>query len=102
MSGFLAMTTAEIQAELGRRLRRARLDANVRQAELARRAGLSVRTLRSIEAGADTQLSSLIRVLRALDRVEALDALLPEPTVSPMELLRRAGKRRQRASRTDG
>jgi len=102
MSGFRAMTTAEIQAELGRRLRRARLDANVRQAELARRAGLSVRTLRSIEAGADTQLSSLIRVLRALDRVEALDALLPEPTVSPMELLRRAGKRRQRASRADG
>jgi putative transcriptional regulator len=92
-------TDTEIQAELGRRLRRARLQANLSQDALARTAGVGERTLRALERGADVQLSTLIRVLRALRRLDAFDALLPEPLVSPMERLRSAGRERQRAAR---
>lgn len=102
MTAFRALTTPEILAELGRRLRRLRLEADIGQAELARQAGLSERTVRNLEAGSDSQLSTLIQVLRVLHRIDELAVLVPEPSVSPMELLRRAGKPRRRASRGDG
>ncbi len=90
----------EILAELGRRLRRYRLQQNLTQADLARDAGVSTRTLRNVESGSDTQLSTLLRILRALGRHDALDAFLPRPGVSPMELLRAGGRERRRASRS--
>jgi hypothetical protein len=55
--------------------------------------------LERIEAGASTQMTSLIRVLRVLDALPGLDSLLPETGPRPMDLLRRRGKLRQRASR---
>ncbi|MDT8369621.1 MAG: helix-turn-helix transcriptional regulator [Longimicrobiales bacterium] len=85
-------------AELGDRIRRHRLDRNQTQAELATEAGIGEATLRRMEAGESPTLTNLIRVLRALDHLSGLDAVLPEPTVSPIELARRAGRTRQRAS----
>ncbi len=96
------LSDAEILAELGGRLRRYRLTQNITQAELARHAGLSTRTIRNVEQGDDIQLSTIIRMLRALGRLEVLDAFLPRPTVSPMELLSTGGRERQRAGRKDG
>ena len=102
MSAFHSKTTTEILAELGRRVRSARLRQNVSQGALARDAGISERTLRSLERGGDVQLATLLRVLRALGHVDAMDAVLPDPGVSPMELLRTAGRGRRRASKRDG
>ncbi len=97
------LSDPEILAELGRRLRRYRLQQNLTQADLARDAGVSTRTVRNVENGGDTQLGTLLRVLRVLGRLDALDAFLPRPGVSPMELLRAGGRERQRASaRRDG
>ncbi len=87
-----------ILAELGRRLRRQRLDRNVTQADLAHEAGLSTPTAQRLEAGSSVQLASLLRVLRALGLIEQLEGLVPPPGVRPMELLERRGARRQRAS----
>jgi transcriptional regulator with XRE-family HTH domain len=95
-------TDAEVLAELGRRLRRYRLQQNVSQRTLAKRAGVSLRTVSNVEAGADLQVSTLVRLLRALGRLEAIDAFLPPPRVSPMELLETAGQGRQRAGRRRG
>ncbi len=91
------LSDPEILAELGRRLRRYRLQQNLTQANLARDAGVGTRTVRNIERGGDTQLVTLLRILRALGRLDALDAFLPHPRVSPMELLRTGGRERQRA-----
>ena len=96
------MTTVEILSELGRRARKARLRLDLGQAALAEEAGLGERTLRKFEQGGDVQLSTLIDLLRALKQLEALDNFLPDPGVSPMELLQRAGKPRQRASKNRG
>jgi transcriptional regulator with XRE-family HTH domain len=95
---FTQLSEPEILAELGRRLRRYRLQQNLTQADLARDAGVGNRTVRNLERGGDVQLGTLLRILRALGRLDALDAFLPRPGVSPMELLRSGGRERQRAS----
>jgi transcriptional regulator with XRE-family HTH domain len=84
-------------AEIGRRLARRRLDLGLTQAQLAREAGLAKRTVERIEAGASAQSASLLRVLRALELLAALDQVLPARGLRPMDLLRRRGKERRRA-----
>lgn len=90
----------EIQGELGARLKRYRLQQNLSQDEVATRSGISTRTLRSLEQGQDVQLSTLLRVLRTLGRLDALDAFLPPPKVSPLEYLGAGLKERKRASKS--
>ncbi len=86
--------------ELGRRIARLRLEANLTQAQLAEQAGISTRTLERLESGGTaTQLSLFLRVLRQLDLLERLELLLPEPQASPMALLQLQEGGRKRASR---
>jgi len=87
-----------ILAELGTRIARFRLERQLTQAALAEQAGVAKRTVERIEAGASAQVSSLIRVLRVLDLLPALDRLIPETGPRPMDLLKRKGKVRRRAS----
>jgi len=88
-----------ILRELGSRLAAARLLRNQTQAALAEEAGVSKRTVERLEAGeVGARLSGLIRVLRALRMAERLEALVPLPTVSPVEQLKLARRQRQRAS----
>ena len=85
--------------EVGNRLAAARLSRNLTQAALADEAGVSKRTVERLESGeVAARLSGLVRVCRALDLVDRLDALVPSPTVSPVEQLKSAGHRRKRAS----
>ena len=95
---LIQLTDPEILTEIGRRLRRYRLQQNLTQADLARAAGVGTRTIHNVERGQDTQLSTVIGILRVLGRLDALDASLPRPGVSPMELLEAGGRERQRAS----
>lgn len=81
------LTDAAILSELGQRLSQARLNSGLTQAELAEQAGVSKRTLERVEAGASTQLVTLIRLLRVLDLVTGLDQLIPQDSLSPMALL---------------
>ena len=92
------MTDAAALAELGERISALRLSRNLTQAKLAEEAGISKRTLIRLEAGESTQLTNLIRVARALGLLANLDAFIPAATASPIELLKREGKKRKRAS----
>ena len=92
------LTDAAVLAEIGARIARYRLDRQLTQTALAAEAGISKRTVERIEAGASVQLVNLIRVCRALGLVANLEQMIPEPAASPMDLLRRQGKVRQRAS----
>ena len=87
-----------ILTELGERLTKVRLDRNLMQAGLADKAGVSKRTIERLEAGKSMQLSSFIRLCRALDLVENFNALIPESTASPMTQLKLRGRVRRRAS----
>lgn len=77
-------TDQELMQEIGRRLKQYRIQANLTQGEVAYRQQLNVKTVSRAENGEDPRLSTLISILRALGRVQALEAFLPEPLVSPL------------------
>ena len=70
---------------LGRRLARHRLNRNLTQAALAAEAGVSKLTVHRIEQGHSLQAVNLIRILRALGLLDNLDAVVPEPAISPIQ-----------------
>lgn len=92
------LTPEAVLGELGRRLARRRLDLGMTQADVAEKAGLGKRTVERIEAGGDTQMSTVVRLLRVLGLTEGLERLVPEAGPGPMELLKMKGKERKRAS----
>lgn len=87
---------------LGQRLARHRLNRNLTQANLAAQAGVSPLTVQRIERGRSSQAANLVRILRALGLLDNLDALVPEPAVSPIQQARMRGRVRQRASSRAG
>ena len=92
------LTDEAILAELGGRLAQRRLELQLTQEMLAEQAGVSKRTVERIEAGATTQMSTLIRILRALELLDRLETLVPEAGPRPMDLIKLKGKARKRAS----
>jgi transcriptional regulator with XRE-family HTH domain len=92
------LTDEAVLAELGARIARTRLERNLTQRELAAEAGVERKALQRVEAGESVRVVSLLRLLRALGLLEALDSLVPEPAPSPIELLALQGRRRRRAS----
>ena len=92
------LTDEAILAELGGRLARRRLELQFTQEMLAEQAGVSKRTVERIEAGATAQISTLIRILRALELLNRLETLVPEAGPRPMDLVKLKGKARKRAS----
>ena len=54
------LSNPQIEQELGKRLKRKRLDLNLSQTEVATRSGLSRRTITAIENGEGSTLSTLI------------------------------------------
>lgn len=97
-TGSRARTVAELEAELGSRLKKLRVHRNLDQATLSARSGISVRALRNLESGSGSTLETLIRVVRALGREAWLDVIAPVPTINPL-MLTRAAAPRQRASK---
>jgi transcriptional regulator with XRE-family HTH domain len=87
-----------ILAEIGERVAQRRLELQLTQAGLAEQAGVAKRTVERIEAGSSAQMSSVIRVFRVLDILPGLDRIIPEAGPGPMDLLKRKGKVRRRAS----
>lgn len=92
------MSDKGVLAEMGRRVQVQRLNQNLTQAAVAEKAGVSRRALQKLEGGEPCTLSILVRVLRALSRLDALDAFLPEPGLSPLQLAKLKGRERKRAS----
>ena len=96
--GIEELSDKAAMALIGERIQRERLNQNMTQAELAERAGLGARTVRSLEAGQRPTVETLIRALRGLGKLGTIDAFLPEPGISPLQLAKLQGRERQRAS----
>ncbi|MHB8766451.1 MAG: helix-turn-helix domain-containing protein [Deferrisomatales bacterium] len=88
----------ELLRELGARVQAWRLNRNLSQDQVAETAGVGRATVVRLEGGQSVTLLSFVQVLRALGALEELAGFLPEPGVSPLELLERKGRRRRRAS----
>jgi transcriptional regulator with XRE-family HTH domain len=98
---YYSLTDKGIAAELGDRLKSFRLRRNLTQLQLAEATALSLNTIKALETGKG-KLASVIAVLRELGALEALDSIIPQPTISPLQLARQRGKKRQRATGSKG
>jgi transcriptional regulator with XRE-family HTH domain len=91
------MTNDAVLAELGLRLEQSRLQQDLTQAEMAERAGIGEATLRRLEAGQSVQVTTLLKLLRAMGLLGALDEVVPETVDLPISELRRERGSRRRA-----
>jgi len=89
----------EILHEIGERLRKTRIDSLKTQEEIALQTGLSLRTIKNLEAGKDVSFSTLIKVMRALRMIQNIDSAIPEPGIRPSEIIK-FGKQRERVRKT--
>ena len=95
---YNGLNNQAILKEIGHRVRRERLNQNKTQEALAHFAGVSRRVVIDLESGKGCGLSSFIEILRVLRKLDQLDALLPDPGISPIQLAKMKGKIRQRAT----
>ncbi len=73
------------------------MDQNKTQDELATEAGISRSTLSLLERGEPVTLSTLIQVLRVLDKLHVMSAFTVNETISPLALIRIQKDKRKRA-----
>lgn len=97
MNNLHAAAPRAISENIGARLRQARLNANLTQDALAKATGLSRSAVIGAEAGRTT-LETFVNILIALNLTDQINNLLPEQQVSPIQLAKLQGKKRQRAS----
>lgn len=95
----IARTSAEFEELLGSRLRELRLLKNLDQKSLADRAGISLNAVKHLESGKGARVNSLIKLLRALERTDWLEALAPIVSISPMQMLKKESREPRRARR---
>jgi len=93
-----SLSDQAIEKEIGQRIKALRLRKNISQQVLATAACTHRNVIGALENGKGSTLSTLIAVLRELDALSELDAFIPEIKISPIEILKRQGKQRQRAS----
>ncbi len=93
------MNTEQALSEIGKRLKRQRLNMNMSQKEIADKAGIGINSVARLEDGKGSTLANFIRVLNALDALNSLESFLPAPAISPIQLAKLQGKLRQKASR---
>ena len=94
---FKNLTPHAIAEELGNRIRTARLNANLTQKALAKKAGVSLKAVTNGEKGKST-LESMIAILIALEIVDQLNSFIPKQEISPIQLIELQGKQRKRAT----
>ncbi|TVP75317.1 MAG: XRE family transcriptional regulator [Puniceicoccaceae bacterium] len=82
------MTEAETLNELGRRIHHARVNAGLKQEELAEKAAISPNTLSRAESGKAIQTTTLFRILSAIGNAGDLVELLPRVKISPLAMQR--------------
>lgn len=89
----------EVLNEIGERLKKTRIDLLKTQEDIALQTGVSLRTIRNMEAGKDVSFSTIIKVMRALRIIQSLDVAIPEPGIRPSEIIK-LGKQRERVRKT--
>ena len=91
-----SFTTDEWEAKFGGHIKNLRLRQNLDQKTLAAQAGVGLTALKNLENGNGCTLKTVIKVLRAMEKVEWLETLAPAVSISPMQMLK-SRPERQRA-----
>lgn len=93
------LSPEDLEQALGEQLRHERLRQNITMNDLAVKSGVTVQTIRALETGAGSRLSSLIRVVLALGRSEWILNFQPPVRISPLQIAKGMVSR-QRGSRS--
>lgn len=91
------VSPAAMAAELGARLKQARLNQNITQSQLADQVGITRKAVLNAEKG-QVSLEVFVAIMAGLNLTAELDLFLPVQLVSPLQLAKLQGKRRVRAS----
>jgi transcriptional regulator with XRE-family HTH domain len=79
-----SLTDSALIERLGGKVVELRIASNMTQAELSGAAGVGVSTVREAEKGGNVSLTKLIRILRALRRLDLLESFFAPAPVSPI------------------
>jgi len=85
-----------ILQKMGRRIRDYRMRMEMTQSELAEKSGVSMGTIVRVEQGNPISTLLLISILRTMGLLENLEVLLPELSISPLQMRKLQGKKVQR------
>lgn len=85
-----------ILQKMGRRIRDYRMRMEMTQSELAEKSGVSMGTIVRVEQGNPISTLLLISILRTMGILENLEVLLPELSISPLQMRKLQGKKVQR------
>lgn len=94
-----SITSAKLESQLGQHIRALRLRQNRHQQDLAAQAGIALSALKNLESGKGATVKTLLKTLRALDRLDWLDSLSPPVSISPLQLLKQKAPRQRASSR---
>ena len=97
-SDFYSMSDLTIVKEICHGLKQMRLNENISQEELAKRSGLNRVTISRMESGRAVSLQTLVQTLRALNRLDIVNAFMEEPEISPLKLFDIQEKYRRKAT----
>ena len=96
------LSPEELVLSVGENIKALRLQKNLPQQSLASQAGVSMSALRHLESGQGANLTTLVRVVRALDKQEWLQSLAPRVTINPLHMVKsRAARQRARRPKND-
>jgi transcriptional regulator with XRE-family HTH domain len=93
-----AIPDKDLVKYIGRNLQKLRLKKNLSQQQIADFARMERATISKLENGRAATLMTLVQVLRALKKLDWLEALESETELSPLQIAEMEGKKRQRAS----
>ena len=85
-----------ILQKMGRRMRDYRIRMEMTQGELAELSGVSMGTIVRLEQGCPISTLLLVSILRTMGLLENLEVLLPELSISPIQMRKMQGKQIQR------
>ena len=83
--------------ELCQKIRKLRRSCCISQTDLARKSGVSIASIKRIEAGTvtDLNISTLIKILRACGKLDGMAELIPEVPESTFLIDQKTGKVRK-------
>ncbi len=77
------MTDEDILKNIGSKLRELRIARNLKQSELSEKSGIFIFSIRKMENGNNISLATLVKVLRAIDRLDMLKPFFRPPEIDP-------------------
>lgn len=98
-SNLYAMNNTGIIRMIGDFIRQTRINKNMTQEDLAKKAGVNRSTIHYMERGEKGNIETLVRLIRALDKLQLFENFQPVTNISPLAIIEQESKKPARASK---